>query len=286
MNKAAIISGCFLLAMVAAASAAGKITYVDATCGEAGNTKLAAGGVFNPTTENSGSDNLWRFRTGVANPAGAGTAYEAGGLYGDANNPEDCPRLVTTVSGLPEGTYKVYVYFWSDDGGWRIRAGLNGKDAQLPLFYSRQLPIDAAPIGKPAAVTAKAEDFEAAPLLIEANRKLWQAYLGEVKGTTITVFVDDDPGHRSHNLRTWYDGIGYQLVTQPAKAGSSADANTAADTAPKAQPAAGAAPQGQPVTEAEGVIKLLQPDLKKGIVLLDIDKEDREFFIKGGLLCN
>ena len=37
---------------------------------------------------------------------------------------------------------------------------------------------------------------------------------------------------------------------------------------------------------AAEVIKLLPPDLKKGIVLLDIDKEDREFSIKGGLLCN
>jgi hypothetical protein len=91
MNKAAVISGCFLLAMAAAASAAEKITYVDATDGNTGNTKLAAGGAFTPTTENSGTDNLWRLRTGLAN---SGTAYEAGGLYGDANNPEDCPRLV------------------------------------------------------------------------------------------------------------------------------------------------------------------------------------------------
>ncbi len=266
MNKAAIIAGCFLLAMAATISAAEKITYVDATDGNNGNTKLAAGGVFNPTADNNGTDNLWRLRTGLAN---SGTAYEAGGTFGDANNSEDCPRLVTTVSGLPEGTYKVYVYFWSDEGGWRIRAGLKGGDGQLPLFYSRQLPIDVAPIGKPAAATAKAEDFEAAPLLMEANRKLWQAYLGEVKGTTITVFADDDPGHRTHNLRTWYDGIGYQLVTQAAEAGSSADANTAADTAPKSQPAADTAPQEQAATEAAEVIKLLAPDLKKGIPVME-----------------
>jgi hypothetical protein len=216
MNKMVTISSCLVLAMVAAASAAEKITYVDATHGEAGNTKLAAGGVFTPTTENSGSDNLWRLRS-FGNPAGAGTIYEAGGTFVDANdvnNIEDCPRLATTVSGLPEGTYKVYVYFWNDEGLWRIRADLKGKDAQLPLFCWLQHPIDAAPIGTPAATTAKAEDFKTAPLLNEGNRTLWQAYLGEVKGTTITVFVDDDPGHKSFNLRTWYDGIGYQAVTK------------------------------------------------------------------------
>src|SRR4030042_677405 len=186
MCKGVIISSCLIFAMVVstAAVAAEKITYVDATDGNTGNTKLASGGVFTPATENSGADNLWRLRTGFANPSGSGTIYESGGTFSDPPgvNTEDCPRVVTTVSGLPEGTYKVYVYFWSDDGGWRIRAGLNGKDGQLPLFYSRQLPIDAAPIGKPAAVTAKAEDFETAPLLSEANRKLWQAYLSEVKG--------------------------------------------------------------------------------------------------------
>lgn len=202
------------VAPVEKAAPADKITYVDATDGEKGNTKLAAGGVFVPTAENSGGDNLWRLRTGFANSS---TIYEAGGTLVDANdvnNTEDCVRLVTTVSGLPEGTYKVYVYFWSDDSSWRIRSDLKGKDAQLPLFYSRAIGQETAPTGTPAAVPARADDFKAAPLLSEDNRTLWQAYLGEVKGTTITVFVDDDPAHKTHNCRTWYDGIGYQAVTQ------------------------------------------------------------------------
>ncbi len=210
MGKKVIISGYLVLAMVAAASAA-KITYVDANHGEAGNTKLATGIVFAPTNENSGTDYLWRLRTGFAN---SGTIYEAGGTFSETDNTEDCPRLMTTVSGLPKGTYKVYVYFWSDDSNWCIRADLKGKDAQLPLFYSRAVEGERAPIGTPAAVPAKAEDFETAPLLSEGNRTLWQAYLGEVKGTTITVFVDDDPEHKTHIRRTWYDGIGYQAVTQ------------------------------------------------------------------------
>jgi hypothetical protein len=214
MCKKVIISSCLVLAMVVSAAAADeKITYVDANHGEAGNTKLASGGVFAPTAENSGADNLWRLRTELAN---SGTIYEAGGTISDPPgvNTEDCPRLVTTVSGLPEGTYKVYVYFWSDDSNWRIRADLKGKDSQLPLFYSRAVDGEPAPIGTPPAALAKAEDFKAAPLLSEGNRTLWQAYLGEVKGTTITVFVDDDPAHKTYSCRTWYDGIGYQAVTQ------------------------------------------------------------------------
>jgi hypothetical protein len=214
MCKRLIISGCLVLAMVVAAVAAPaeKITYVDANSGEKGNTKLASGGVFTPTTENSGTDNLWRLRTGLAN---SGTIYEAGGTFSETANTEDCPRLVTTISGLPEGTYKVYVYFWSDDSNWRIRADLKGKEQQLPLFYSRAVDGEPAPIGTPPAVLAKADDFKAAvPLLSEGNRTLWQGYLGTVTGTTITVFVDDDPAHKTQSCRTWYDGIGYQAVTQ------------------------------------------------------------------------
>jgi hypothetical protein len=216
MRKEVIISCCLVLAMVVPAAAAPpeKITYVDANDGNTGNTKLASGGVFTPTAENSGADNLWRLRTGLANPVGSGTIYEAGGTFSETANTEDCPRLVTTVSGLPEGTYKVYVYFWSDNSNWRIRADLTGKGQQLPLFYSIALSQETAPIGTPAAALAKAEDFKAVPLLSEGNRTLWQAYLGEVKGTTITVFVDDDPAHKTHSSRTWYDGIGYQAVTQ------------------------------------------------------------------------
>jgi hypothetical protein len=217
MYKRVIISGCLILAMVvpALAASAEKITYVDANDGEAGNTRLASGGVFTPTTENSGTDNLWRLRTGLANPAGSGTIYEAGGTFGETANLEDCPRLVTTVSGLPEGTYKVYVYFWSDNSNWRIRADLTGKGQQLPLFYSsinRPAEEELQPIGKSPAALAKADDFKAVPLLSEGNRTLWQGYLGTVTGTTITVFVDDDPAHKTHSCRTWYDGIGYQAV--------------------------------------------------------------------------
>lgn len=197
------------MVVLAVAAPAEKITYVDANHGDAGNTKLASGVVFAPTTENSGADNLWRLRTGLAN---SGTIYEAGGTFSETENTEDCPRLVTTVSGLPEGTYKVYVYFWSDDNSWRIRADLKGKDKQLPLFYSRAADGDAAPIGAPAAALAKAEDFKAVLLLSEGNRTLWQGYLGTVTGTTITVFVDDDPAHKTQSCRTWYDGIGYQAV--------------------------------------------------------------------------
>jgi len=179
-----------------------KIYYVDVTEGEAGNTKLAAGGTFKSTTDGSGADNLWRGRVF----ANAGTIFESGGQYGETANPEDCPRLMTSVA-VPENDYEAYVYFWADPGPWRIQASLANMTGDLPLFMAND--------PNSAATVAVADDFAApVPLLTEGNRTLWQAPLGTTGLTkTIDVFVDDAANHLSHTARTWYDGIGFKAVS-------------------------------------------------------------------------
>jgi hypothetical protein len=187
-----------------------RIYYVDATEGETGNTMLATGEVFTSTEDGSGSDNLWRGRAF----ANSGTIFESGGQYGETVNTEDCPRLMTSVE-VPENDYNVYVYFWSDGSPWRIRASMTNTEGEaLPLFVG-----GGAPEGDPLPAAAIAEDFEEpVPLLTEGNRTLWQANIGTTGLTTnITVYIDDDPNHLTHNARTWYDGIGYQVVPPPAK---------------------------------------------------------------------
>jgi len=178
-----------------------KIFYVDATEGETGNTMLSSGNVFTSTTDGSGSDNLWRGRA-YANSA---TVFESGGQYGDTANPEDCPRLATLVE-VPLADYSVYAYFWSDTSDWRIRASLMDSEDELPLFLAND------PNGQ--ATVADVNDFaEPVPMLAEGNRTLWQIYLGTTGPTTmITVYIDDDPNHLTHNGRTWYDGIGYKIA--------------------------------------------------------------------------
>jgi hypothetical protein len=180
-----------------------KINYVDATEGEAGNTALAAGGVFASTTDGSGSDNLWRGRA-FGNEA---TIFESGGSYGDTANPEDCPRLVTTAA-VPENEYAVYAYFWSDASGWRIQAALADAAGDLPLYVAND------PNG--AAKLADVNDFAVPVPMVgpDGNRYLWQVFLGNTGRTTsISVYVDDDPNHLTHNARTWYDGIGYRVAS-------------------------------------------------------------------------
>ncbi|MGC3959882.1 MAG: BNR-4 repeat-containing protein [Verrucomicrobiota bacterium] len=196
---------------------ASKITYLDATSGAGGNTALAVGGAFIPSTATSGTDGLWRLRTLGHNA----TTFESGGdisTTGNAagGNNEDTARLTTTISGLTPGArYSVYAYFWNASGQtWRIRAGLTNSAGELSLYTS---------ISEPTAV---AGDFVTAPLLVELDRTLKQAYLGATladAGGQIQVYVDDDPAARlgqasAWSYRTWYDGAGYALLppTNPA----------------------------------------------------------------------
>jgi hypothetical protein len=182
-----------------------KIIYVDATDGETGNTTLATGEIFTATGGNDGTDGLWRPRA-FGNSA---TIFEANGATNGNPNDEIVPRLNTTIQ-VPENDYDVYVYFWSDSSGWRIKAALENADP-LPLFIAND------PNG--GATVAVAEDFEEpVPMLSEGNRTLWQAYLGTTGVTTsISVYIDSDPrpaGVTSWNERTWYDGIGYKIASE------------------------------------------------------------------------
>jgi nitroreductase len=61
------------------------------------------------------------------------------------------------------------------------------------------------------------------------------------------------------NRRTFLKSVPALAMLASAKVGFSADANTAGGTASQAQAA----------TQAEGVIKLLQPDLKKGVPMME-----------------
>jgi hypothetical protein len=196
------------------------ITYVDATDGPKGNTVMAdrptgpvGKGVEWTTNGTDTDDHTWRKRTKLGLPESSKTV-PAGGAFtmpvdvdngtvyestGNTNPGDDVPRLKTTVSDLPTDTYDVYVYFWSDQANspWRIRAGLTDSEEPLPLFIAGKTPK-----GDPEPVLLAVDG---------ANRKLYQVKLGQVKGTSISVFVEDAPDKGGIN-RTWYDGIGYAVV--------------------------------------------------------------------------
>jgi MYXO-CTERM domain-containing protein len=177
----------------------GLTNYVDAG---PTNTTLVNGAALTttgPSSSPGSSDNQWHRRTGVGNGDGVYSANESGG--------ENAPTIRTTIQDLDEGTYDIFAYFWSDnDEDWRLLAGLSptnlvdfrkiaSQHAEMDEFVS----ID--------AVAANANDLQ-----------LYRAYVGRTSvadGADIQVFIDDWNAAGSASNRTWYDGVGYALVTNP-----------------------------------------------------------------------
>jgi hypothetical protein len=211
-----------MLAMVAGAAltASAQITYVDATSGVSGNTALAAGGTFSPPLNaTTGNDQNWEQRTTFGS---GGNIFESNGEVGT----ENAPRLVTTISGLPDGIYDLYAYFWSPGPGdanqqWLLRAGLENSAGDLAL-YSRATTGITTPVTPDAIATqvTSTAGFTVAPTTFsESGRNLWQASLGQavVSGGvgTIQVFIDDYANPGTVNNRTWFDGVGYSVSAVP-----------------------------------------------------------------------
>ena len=220
LMKRTIIAGA-MLAMISGAgfTTSAQINYVDATSGS-GNTALASGGTFSPPLNGTtGNDQNWEQRTVFGS---SGNIFESNGEVGT----ENAPRLVTTISGLADGTYDIYAYFWSPGPGdanqqWLLRAGFENAIGDLTL-YSRDTTGITTPVVPDAIalqVTSTA-GFTVAPTTIsESGRNLWQASLGQAVvsgGTgTIQVFIDDYANPGTVNNRTWYDGVGYTVAAVP-----------------------------------------------------------------------
>jgi hypothetical protein len=263
MNRRSLVSLMAVLTLVGAGihgALAAPITYVDATDGAGGNTALAAGGVWNPTTSSTdtGVDNIWRKRSGLAN---GGTVYEASGQGGPAGAPpsENAERLVTTISGLTSGqSYKLYAFFWSPNDinqQWLLRAGLTNSGGDLdswtrlnndavnnsagvvvasgssfPITPDHLAPfpaMGAADFANPAALLSGTATQAGKTVIAESSRYLWQAAVGTAVADAngeAKVYIDDyvlsggipPTGAQTVNNRTWFDGVGYELVPEPA----------------------------------------------------------------------
>jgi hypothetical protein len=228
------------LALAAAQASAAVITYVDATAGAGGNTTLTDGSQWNPLAAQSfvSNDGVWEGRAF----GNSSTIYQntASGTSDDAH------RLLTTMSGLKPGAlHNVYAYFWSDTSGWRIQAATSeagltlytpdpagGHGGSPPAGVTLLGPTGGAnPVPDPLSVTgpfipggAGANPgwttditFTSSVQIANANRRLYQAYLGTANADgsgNLAVYIDDGPA-TDQNSRTWYDGVGYELVPEP-----------------------------------------------------------------------
>jgi hypothetical protein len=168
--------------------------YVDA---DGDNTTFADGSALITTGPDSGrssADGRWHERTSYGNGGSIFASNEDG--------VEDSPTLKTTLTGVADGTYDVFAYFWSNIGeDWMIEAGFSESDMVLCERQGSQ--------------HAQADAFDETVLTIEQNRALYRAYVGrtDVIGGSLSVFIDDlENGASNGSQRVWYDGLGYAEV--------------------------------------------------------------------------
>jgi hypothetical protein len=192
----------------------GLVNYTDAG---PSNTTNADGSAFSPTGP-SGSygsaDGSWHEYTGYGN---------GGSCYTDGQSGSNVPTIKTTVSGLANGTYDVFAYYWCvptpesgasggfDTNDWGIRAGFDPCDANMLCFFRQSSQYaDASQFSDPVTVTGSGVQL----YRIYVGRQTVSGGGGGGGGGSISVYIGNYGSSYTGNkpYRTTYDGIGVALV--------------------------------------------------------------------------
>lgn len=233
---------CATLVVALATNAYGQaksVTYVDATDGASGNTTMTDGSTWTAGTNQYDPNGEWDVRAFGNDPNVDGVQDSANTIYQTQGSgaTQDVHPLLTTLSGLdPNSPYRVYVYFWSDVSQWGLFAGLDPNNlSQYRAFGSNAAPATPntthyGPFdGTSTGYLLSGDPNEGTDVftsslvnISDGNRRLYEADLtadglktsdssGEIK-----IYIDDQgAAYTDSNFRTWYDGVGYQLIPEP-----------------------------------------------------------------------
>jgi hypothetical protein len=175
----------------------GLVHYVDASTGNTVRSDGSALAATGPSAAEGNADSNWHWRTGTGNNSDV--------LASGGSAAENAPALRTTLSGLSDGAYDIFAYFWANPAqDWRIQAGFAANDLQLYRDNGAQ--------------QAEASQFDpldpSVVLSGVSSSALYRLFVGRTAvsgGSAVNVFVDDFSANTT--TRTWYDGLGYALVT-------------------------------------------------------------------------
>jgi hypothetical protein len=211
-------------AVLATASvASASVTYVDASMLNTnistgstndalwldGNDGTTGGTIADGAANNDG---LWRFRGSQGN----GGIFEATGSTAEV---EDAVEILTTITGLSDGTYNIYAFFLSSSASsdnWNIKAGLTTGLSASDVF--RQNDTQSLTSGTLGIASSGLTFSGTPPEVLIGPRTLLYGLVGQAVvsgGGSVGVFIDDLPADASAT-RTWYDGVGYELVPEPS----------------------------------------------------------------------
>ena len=135
-------------------------------------------------------------------------------------------EIVTTATGLANGTYNAYVFFIAvgeytsgiNNSEFPIRAGISsnpGANQTFAQVVSDNMPndtiagTDVGTLSFANTFTGSASRPNLAGLLVETIT---------VTDGTLSIYVDDLHAVNDSDERTWYAGIGYELVPEPSSA--------------------------------------------------------------------
>jgi len=196
------------------------VTYIDATTQNtlgvvSGLADWYSGDDFAGTTGSTDADGLWRFRINQG-PVGSGAGLPAARGIWEASSAtatqEDAVEIKTTVTGVPNGTYDIYVFYCSFAAeNNRIRAGFTS-NPNMNTLYDKDGSVGIA--GKLALEGLDQLTFDNVSFTADDTEKLYYAVIGQTTVTTgeFSVFIDDFPAAGTVLAnRTWYSGIGYSL---------------------------------------------------------------------------
>ena len=197
--------------------ALGSITYVDASEGSSGNT-FKTGGTASDTSwvgpDTASTNNTqWNKRLGVEG--------NGGNLFQGILSTNTLPEINTRITGLPNGTYAIWAFYWDqvidDAQNWTLSAGL--APGALTTYSSPGEP--AVPGATTAGVSYAGSLTFTNPVAVQAGwngtdylRHLFGINLGQVtvtNGSAVNVYLDHF-NTSGAGRRAWYDGVGYQPV--------------------------------------------------------------------------
>ncbi|MBN2783675.1 MAG: hypothetical protein JXR25_02515 [Pontiellaceae bacterium] len=193
---------------------AGTVVYVDAEAGTGSNTMEWNGSSWvefsPPQNTTGGGDNLWEEEWSTTSQFGNGPSTSNSWFEAGREGAEDAPQLRTRVTGLEDGTYQVYAYFWWASGAaqpfYLGTALTNNPAGGLPVYTVATDGVAGTGVSQ-----ANASAFTSKVVVTSADRKMYQVSLGSVtvSGGILDVYIDD-VGDASN---VWYDGIGYEAST-------------------------------------------------------------------------
>lgn len=211
---------CLTLAVAAtfAPTAWGAIVYVDAvpnTTGADGNTTIDGALVnfgtnatnLNTTGSGVGNDDLWNYRPGGEAAGGSYWETDTASSAGESTLP-----LVTTVD-LGPGTYNLFGLFRPQASTHDVSFSINGVDY---TDFTMSNSLAAAGDGSDFANPGDVGDIDA------GIGDLYIASLGQVTlpaAATVSIYAqgpDLNLGGDNSGQRTRYEGIGYEVVPEPA----------------------------------------------------------------------